>query len=94
MDTLVRLLQLLNVCLPILVTLFGMIILVKLLHPRNAESSMVVTLFGIVILVILVQSRNASVPILVTGRPKVEGIIKLPLTALSQRKTVHSPYAE
>ena len=50
---------------PILVTLFGIIILVKLSQDSNAEYPILVTLFGISIFVKLVQDSNAEDPILI-----------------------------
>ena len=52
----VRLVHLLNILLPVLVTLFGIVTLVKLVHPLNAEFPIIVTVFppkllGIVITV-------------------------------------------
>ena len=56
---LVSLLQPENAQYPILVTLFGIVILFKPLQFSNAELPILVTLFGIVILVKLLQPEKA-----------------------------------
>ena len=56
---LVRLLQLLNVQLPMLVMLFGIVILVRLSQRENTLSLMLVRLFGIVTLVRPLHASNA-----------------------------------
>lgn len=57
--TLVRLRQLKNAKLPMLVTLSGIVTLVRLLQLVNALAPMLVTLSGIVTLVRLLQALNA-----------------------------------
>ena len=77
---LVRLEQPENAQTPILVTVFGIVILARLEQFPNAERSILVTLFGIVMLVRLEQPENAELPILVTVQPSnVEGIVTSPL---------------
>ena len=58
--------QLLNALLPMLVTLFDIVIEVNPLQPKNAELPMLVTPSGIVIDVNSLQPENAELPILVT----------------------------
>ena len=65
-STSVRSVQPSNTLLPILVTLFGMVMLVKSVQLSNADSPMLVTLLGIVMSVKLLQPENAPFPMLVT----------------------------
>ena len=81
--TLVRLLQLRNAAIPILVTLAGMVILVRLVC-SNAENPILVTLAGMVMLARLV-CWNADPPILI----KVLGSVML--ARLVQRKNALAP---
>ena len=53
----------LNIIIPIVVTLFGIVILFKLLHPPNAPASIVVTLFGRIMLSRLLQAEKEELPI-------------------------------
>ena len=64
-NTLVRAVQPSNTLLPMLATLFEMVMPVKLMQSENAEFPMLVTLSGIVMLVKPVQTENASFPMLV-----------------------------
>ena len=56
---LAKLLHQANAYPPMLVTLFGIVMLVTLLQPENALLPILVTLSGIVMLVTLLQSTNA-----------------------------------
>ena len=51
---------------PILVTLFGILMLVREQHEENADFPMLVTLFGILMLVRDLHEENTLFPILVT----------------------------
>ena len=78
---LVKPLQPRNALSPILVTLFGIVILVNPLQAVNAEEPILVTLFGIVILVNPLQPENAQetilVPPVITTVFNVDGIEEL-----------------
>ena len=59
-----RLVQSEKALLPILITLFGIVMLFKLVHLQKVPTSIRFTLFGITISVRLVQSENAYLEIL------------------------------